>query len=247
MRAKHSKDISINRFAYNGREFEYELERKHVKNINVRIKPERIYVSADYTVPLEYIERFLLSKGDYIFRALEKYNEGKYPPMRGTYEDGDIIYILGQRYVLNLEKGKNGARIEAEKIILSCLSPGEHALRRRIMEKWLRQSCERIFPRVMEAIYPAFEIYGVRFPQIYLRKMKARWGSCRPARGAVTFNTELIHVPEKCMQYVAAHELTHFLQPDHSKRFYEKLEAVMPDWKERRALLEEYGRAVIVK
>ena len=94
MRAKQSKDISINRFAYNGREFEYELERKHVKNINVRIKPERIYVSADYTVPLEYIERFLLSKGDYIFRALEKYNEGKYPPMRGTYEDGDIIYIL---------------------------------------------------------------------------------------------------------------------------------------------------------
>ena len=80
------------------------MERKRVKNINVRIKPERIYVSADYTVPLEYIERFLLSKGDYIFRALEKYNEGKYPPMRGTYEEGDIIYILGQRYVLNLEK-----------------------------------------------------------------------------------------------------------------------------------------------
>ena len=123
MRAKHSKDISINRFAYNGREFEYELERNRVKNINVRIKPERIYVSADYTVPLEYIERFLLSKGDYIFRALEKYNEGKYPPMRGTYEEGDIIYILGQRYVLNLEKGKNGARIEEKRLFYPVYRP----------------------------------------------------------------------------------------------------------------------------
>lgn len=45
-------NLTVRKIKLNGRELAYELERKHVKNINVRIKPDRVHVSAGKAVPL---------------------------------------------------------------------------------------------------------------------------------------------------------------------------------------------------
>lgn len=241
------RDITVRKLKLNGRELEYELERKCVKNINVRIKPGRVFVSASPSLPLAYIERFLTEKADYILRALDKYAKMEYTPMKGLYENGEAIYILGKLYFIELHKGRSDVRFEGQKLVLSVTECENCVLRQKVMDKWLRELCARVLERVMEKVYPDFKAYGVKYPQIRLRRMVSRWGSCMPSRGVVTFNTALIHVPEKCIEYVAAHELAHFLHADHSKRFYEKLSEVMPDWKERKALLERYGEAVIVR
>ena len=70
--------------------------------------------------------------------------------------------------------------------------------------------------------------------------MRSRWGSCRAQGGAVTFNLRLCELPESCAVYVAAHEFTHFLQPNHSPAFYAELSRVLPDWAQRRALLRQW-------
>jgi predicted metal-dependent hydrolase len=44
----------------------------------------------------------------------------------------------------------------------------------------------------------------------------------------------LLEAPVQCIEYVVAHEFTHFLEANHSRNFYKKLEAVMPDWKARK-------------
>ena len=55
---------------------QYNLERKKVKNINLRIKPDgSIYVSANNLVSQEKIEKFLIEKSEFIFKALEHYRE----------------------------------------------------------------------------------------------------------------------------------------------------------------------------
>lgn len=228
-------------------ELEYELERKHVKNINVRIKPNRICVSAGHSVPLQYIESFLISKKDYILKTLNQYSQTEYILMKGEYENGEAVYILGDLFFIELHSDREAVYFEGEKIILSVKDREDKGLRVRVMNKWLKQLCTQAVDAAMEKVYPAFAAYNVRYPQIRLRNMTSRWGSCQPVRGVVTFNTALIHVPEKCLEYVAAHELAHFLHADHSKGFYENLNAVMPDWKERKKLLEKYGRAVIAK
>ena len=53
----------------------------------------------------------------------------------------------------------------------------------------------------------------------------------------LTFNTLLIEAPVECIEYVVAHEFTHFLEANHSKNFYNKLEKIIPDWKQRKNLL----------
>ena len=71
--------------------------------------------------------------------------------------------------------------------------------------------------------------------------MTSRWGSCKPSAGRVTFARQLAEAPLPCVEYVVWHELTHFLHPDHSPAFYADLAAVLPDWKQRRQVLNAYS------
>ena len=87
--------------------------------------------------------------------------------------------------------------------------------------------------------YPYFEKRGVPYPQIKFRKMVSRWGSCHPIKGVMTFNTNLIYAPFVCIEYVVLHEFTHFLQANHSAKFYEELSYICPDYKERKRKLRE--------
>lgn len=84
--------------------------------------------------------------------------------------------------------------------------------------------------------------YNIKMPEIKVRKMKTRWGSCIPSKNKITLNIALIYVPKECMEYVVLHELVHFLEPNHGKRFYGIIEEYMSDYKQiRQKLNREYG------
>ena len=90
-----------------------------------------------------------------------------------------------------------------------------------------------------EKAYPYFEARGVKYPEIKFRAMVSRWGSCHTQKNVLTFNTNLMYAPAECIEYVVLHEFTHFLQANHSSRFYEELSKVCPDWKILRKRLKE--------
>ena len=66
--------------------------------------------------------------------------------------------------------------------------------------------------------------------------MTRRWGSCGPG-GVITLNVELVKAPPSSIDYILAHELCHRLELNHSKRFYELLRRVVPDWERARERL----------
>jgi len=92
---------------------------------------------------------------------------------------------------------------------------------------------------ICERIYPYYQRHNIPYPTIKFRKMVSRWGSCCPGKNTVTFNTMLVFASYDCIEYVIFHEFTHFLFPDHSKKFYTELESVCPDWKKKREKLRE--------
>ena len=81
--------------------------------------------------------------------------------------------------------------------------------------------------------------YNARPSAIYIQEMGNRWGSCTP-KGKIILNTELIKAPKPCIEYVITHELCHLLHHDHTKAFFELLEAEMPDWKRWKNKLEKF-------
>ena len=87
--------------------------------------------------------------------------------------------------------------------------------------------------------YPYYQKYAIPYPEIKFKKLTSRWGSCHPSKGILTFSTNLVYAPPECVEYVVLHEFTHFLQANHSPKFYSELEKVCPDWKIKRKFLRE--------
>lgn len=225
-----------------GRTIEYNLERKNVKNLNLRIKADQsIYVSANCEVSEKNIQDFLQSKTDYILKALDRYAEmAKYAPKPKMYIDGETYTILGHELRLKVKQGKrNSAVSDGVYITLIVKDPSDSNMKKRTMDNWIKKQCQEHIQNVCESVYPRFQKYGVEFPVLRFRNMVSRWGSCQPKRKILTFNIALIEAPLYCIEYVVTHEFVHFLQPDHSRKFYQYLGMFMPDWKERKKTLEK--------
>lgn len=91
-----------------------------------------------------------------------------------------------------------------------------------------------------EQIYPLFSSYRIPFPKLSFRVMKGRWGSCTKKKAEVTLNKLLKLLPKDCQEYVIAHELSHLVEANHSKAFYEVLSSVLPDYRERERKLDHF-------
>ena len=238
----------IHTILLDGKEVQYHLERKKVKNINLRIKPNSsIYVSANNLISQEKIEKFLNEKSEFILKALEHYREiEKYAPKPKQYIDGEHFKICGHDLRLKVFKGaKNHIESDGVYIKLTVKDINDFELKQKSMDKWIKEQCVSTITMVCEAVYPKFQKYGVVFPELKFRRMISRWGSCQPKRGTLTFNISLIEAPMACIEYVVVHEFTHFMQPNHSKKFYTQLTMFMPDWLERKKLLEKCGIGIL--
>ena len=109
-----------------------------------------------------------------------------------------------------------------------------------------RQTCERLLWEAVVRVYPLVSGAGVPLPQVKLRKMRSQWGNCHYRQGYITLNTALARCPEHLRDYVALHELVHFLHHDHGPGFYAAMDARMPDWRKRRQELKQYAQALIL-
>ena len=237
----------IKEIVLNGKPVEYDLQRKNVKNINLRIKADRtIFLSANPRVSDEIIDEFIESKSEYILKALAHYEElAKYAPKPKQYVDGETFRVLGHDRRLKLIEGKkNKVEYDESYITLTVKNPNDFNQKKKLMDKWLTSICKDAIQSLCDAIYPKFQKYGVSYPTIRYRNMVSRWGSCQPKRCILTFNYALVEAPLSCIEYVVVHEFTHFLQPNHSKKFYQQLAMFMPDWEERKKILEK-GNAFI--
>ena len=226
----------------NGKRIEYDLQRKDVKNINLRIKADRtIFLSANSRVSQEVIEEFIESKSEYILKALAHYEElAKYAPKPKQYVDGETFRVLGHDRRLKVIEGKrNKVEYDESYITLTVKNPSDFTQKKKLIDRWLMSICKDTIQSLCDAIYPKFQKYGVAYPTIRYRNMVSRWGSCQPKRSILTFNYALVEAPISCIEYVVVHEFTHFLHPNHSKKFYQQLAMFMPDWEERKKILEK--------
>ncbi len=225
-----------------GRKISYHLERKNVKNINLRIKADQsIYLSANTRVSDDVLEAFLKTKADYILRVLDHYADiAKYAPKPKQYVDGESFRVLGHDRRLKVVEGKkNFVESDESYITLTVKDTNNLGLKKRTMDEWIKKYCKEILLGVCKNVYAKFQKYGIGFPELRFRNMVSRWGSCQPKRGILTFNIALVEAPLACIEYVVTHEFTHFLQPNHSKKFYGQLAMFMPDWQERKKVLEK--------
>ncbi|MBE7043011.1 MAG: M48 family metallopeptidase [Ruminococcaceae bacterium] len=123
--------------------------------------------------------------------------------------------------------------------ILNVLSKYALSASKEPVRYFSEEEVQNVILRLCRTAYPYYKNFGIVDPTIQFRTMVSRWGSCHPTKGILTFNLNLMYAPRECIQYVVWHEFTHFLQANHSNKFYEELEKVCPDWKVCRKKLKE--------
>lgn len=222
-----------------GEVIDYTLARKKVKNINMRVKADgSVSVSAPSRVSAKFIDDFVRSRYDFIKNSVERlsserrYNFTEYDDAR-TYENGDKISFLGEELTVEIRQGRED-RIFAEdgKLVILTFDTKSVDYIQILLRNFYYNSTVELFRELNEEVSQLFtEKYSIGKVPIKLRKMKSRWGSCHVTDGFIVMNTRLICYPKECAKYVFVHEYSHFIEPNHSPRFYAVVSSVMPDYK----------------
>lgn len=152
-----------------------------------------------------------------------------------TVAFGTVLPVAGR--LLTLTPGPVRApRAEGHALILPS-DPARVAIR---AQSWLKM-------RARERLLAATERYaaalGRRHSSMTLRDTRSRWGSCAPD-GAIMYSWRLIMAPPEVLDYVAAHEVAHLAEMNHSAAFWATVARLMPDYAPRRRWLKEKGNAL---
>lgn len=217
---------------FNGEKIEYVLNRKKVKNINLRIRADgSVVLSAPRRVPISVINDFVRANAQRIIAARERFASAEQSRIR--FESGDRIYILGREYFLSVENsGKDHYALHGRTVTFYLKDSSNAAARSKLYDRMLSDTAKRIFPALVRDCLPLFPQKSGDPPQIKVRKMRSQWGNCRALKNVVTLNSRLAAYDENIIRFVICHELCHFEHQNHSKNFYNSLSSVMPQWKE---------------
>lgn len=220
----------------------YHLEYKQVRNLNLRIRRDcSVWVSANPCITEDQIDAFVIKRGKYICSSQKKFEEmATFAPKPKQYVSGETFYVLGHGLRLKVEQAaKDTIDSDGVYIYLRVKNKDDFLKKKRIVNKYLDQQCRSIFQQVINEIYPVFQKYGIPLPELRIRDMETRWGSCLAKKGIITLNKRLLEAPRNCIEYVVMHEFCHFIHQNHSKQFYSFLTMLMPDWKVRKSILDQ--------
>ncbi len=208
------------------------------KTLGIVVNSDKtVLVKAPEGAAIELIRERINKRAGWIVKQWQYFDSFGTPTPPRRYIGGESHYYLGRQYLLRVEEGKpNSVKYKGRYFEVVC-NPKSKA--KDLMKGWYRERAKVKFAEVAEPIITRFARYGVEPTSIYIQEMENRWGSCTQA-GKVILNTELIKMPKPCIEYVITHELAHLVHRNHTKSFYELLEAEMPDWKRWKDRLERF-------
>lgn len=224
-------------FTYNDITIPYEIIRKNVKNINIRIRPNgEMIVSCNYDVGNKEIELLMTKRANWIFNTINEYKQKKivFSDINYKLVDGEEFLLLGK--VLRIKNYiSKQFKVNFDNNYLYIYR--DNSIIDSKFDKWYKDYTRETYNRILDNIYRKFKKYDLTKPILKIVKMKTRWGTCNTVKKVITLNRELIKVDEFLIEFVLTHEMVHFIYKNHDKNFWNFLTMLMPDWKEREKIL----------
>ena len=233
----------------NGEKIVFFVQRKNVKNINLKVNlDKKVTMSIPMKMEIEIAKEFVKNKADWIKKQQNYYESFAEEKENITFKNGETVYLLGKQYKMKIILStKNSIEVKGKyfEINIKEKYAANKKYIRKVYDKWLKEYAEQILNDLIIRYQSTLKKYNIRIPRLEIRQMKSRWGSCIPSSNKVIFNLNLIKTPMCCIEYVVLHELSHFKYQNHSKNFYNFITIFMPDWKERKKILDEEFMGVV--
>ncbi|MCL2038638.1 M48 family metallopeptidase [Candidatus Saccharibacteria bacterium] len=219
-----------NKFCYGSRFYVYHLSFEDRKSLSLVVYPNcNIAVKAPAHATEEKIEGFLRRKWVWLEKQLAEFEKYKKAQYTRKYLAGESMYYLGRQYILDIVTGKQDCvkKVGGKIQIISTKSIVDSEYNELLLKKWLDNRRNEIYKKQLVA---AWEQFGYeRIPQIKIREMSQRWGSCSKNGKVITLNPKLIEAPMEAIRYVCIHELSHIKHLDHDTAFYRLMESHLPN------------------
>jgi len=192
-----------------------------------------LVVRAPMKISLEYIQDLVFRKRFWIDKKRKQVLKNGPPTKAKEFIDGESFFYLGEVYKLKIVAIKKIERGE------HLYFPAKYLSRARVkIVEWYKQRAKE---EIAKRAIIISRVTGWDFKSISITSAKTRWGSCG-ARGSINFTWKLVMAPLYIIDYVVVHELAHTVERNHSVEFWNKVEAVLPDYKIRQKWLQ-YNRA----
>lgn len=224
-------------------DLKYKIKRRpRRRTLSIVISADNmIVVRANQSLPERAIAEFVESKRAWISKTL-KFNDAQiksYIPKR--FVCGEKFLYLGKEITLLL-KGKNKETVLTGDIILIRFPDFIKDPTRYIqtkLEQWYKA-------KSLEIIYERINLYScllnVQVENVKIRSLKRTWANCS-RKGVLTFSWRLIMAPLNIIDYVVVHELAHRLHHNHSSRFWNEVERIIPEYRDCKRWLRQQERS----
>lgn len=211
-----------------------QIVRSKRKTFSIEIERDgSLVVRAPMKASMKSITGVVKTKSKWIARKQQQARE-KYAsiPTR-RFVEGERFTYLGNYYPLVIDKAaRHPLTFENNNFVLSDEQVGKA---RDAFLDWYRQQARSVIAkRVQRYSSPS----DSRYRKLKITNAQKRWGSCS-ARGNLCFSWRLIMAPREIIDYVVVHELAHIERKDHSCKFWDGVQAILPDYRSRRKWLKD--------
>lgn len=219
-----------------GSTVDYELTRKPVKNVNLRVREDgTLRISANSRVSVRHIEEFIVSQQGFILKAMERIKARS-----AENEISDKMRWLGREYPIRvISSSRECAVLEQDELrVFTRVPEQEHV--RQMVQQWLVENFTQLSRELNAEVRSSLASAGINPPptRITIKDMRSRWGSCTWAKGHISINFRLAAYPRQTVLSVFWHEYAHYWHHDHSARFYAFLEKHYPEYRKWNSLLK---------
>lgn len=188
----------------------------------------------------EQVDETVFSKRMWIYRNLAEWHDLNATRVVREWVNGESFLYLGSSYRLSLVNEQD----EALK-----LKDGRFQLLRTVMEEGGRDAAQQAFeqfykdkglPRFQQRIAHFAPKVGVKAGKVQVKELGYRWASCTP-NGNLEFHWKCLMAPLTVIDYIVVHELCHLRHRDHTDTFWNEVDKVLPDYRERKEWLRQRG------
>jgi predicted metal-dependent hydrolase len=188
----------------------------------------------------EQVDETVLSRRHWIYRNLAEWRDLNATRVVREWVNGESFLYLGSAYRLLLV---------AEQDVPLKLKDGRFCLLRSVVEKGGKLAAQDAFrdfyiargmPRLAQRVNHFAPRVGVQPGPMQVKELGFRWASSLPA-GGLNFHWKCLMAPPKITDYIVVHELCHLRHRDHTDLFWNEVDKVMPDYRERKDWLRLRG------
>jgi predicted metal-dependent hydrolase len=219
----------------------YTLHRSARRTLALTVHADgSVEVTAPHQADDDAIEARIRKRGAWLLKRRGEFDRLRPRTPERSYVPGETHRVLGRQYRLVVDPiGARGVSLTRDRIVVGGLEADQADRVQNRLARWYQREARRIFSQRYQACLDAIGLTSC-FPRLSVRRLQKRWGSLSASGSTLVLNSRLVEADVSCIDFVIVHEMCHLAHHNHGPEFHALLAARMPDWRERKAVLERW-------